>query len=63
MDIREEDRHKTAFAIPDGEQWQWRKLAFGLSNAPSTFARLMQMIFLGLLWKIVILYLDDVICN
>ena len=63
VDIREEDRHKTAFAIPGGEQWQWRKLAFGLCNAPSTFTRLMQMVFSGLLWKIVILYLDDIICH
>ena len=63
MDIQEEDRHKTAFAIPGGEQWQWPKLAFGLCNAPSIFTRLMQMVFLGLLWKIVILFLDDIICN
>lgn len=63
IDISEEDRHLTAFAIPGGEQWQWRKLAFGLCNAPSTFTRLMQMVFSGLLWKIVILYLDDIICH
>ena len=63
VDTREEDRNKTAYAIPGGEQWQWRKLAFGLCNAPSTFTNLMQMVFLGLLWKIVILYLDDMICN
>ena len=63
VDIAEEDRHLTAFAIPGGEQWQWRKLAFGLCNAPSTFTRLMQMVFSGLLWKIVILYLDDIICH
>ena len=63
IDIAEEDRHLTAFTIPGGEQWQWRKLAFGLCNAPSTFTRLMQMVFSGLLWKIVILYLDDIICH
>ena len=61
--IAEEDWHLTAFAIPGGEQWQSRKLAFGLCNAPSTFTRLMQMVFSGLLWKIVILYLDDIISH
>ena len=63
LDIAEQDRHLTAFSIPGGEQWQWKKLAFGLCNAPSTFTRLMQMVFSGLLWKIVILYLDDIICH
>ena len=62
MDIWEEDIHKTAFAIPGGELWQWRKLAFGLCNAPSMFTRL-QMVFSGLLCTIVILYLDDIICH
>ena len=36
IDIAEEDRHLTAFSVPGGEQWRWRKLAFGLCNAPST---------------------------
>ena len=54
VNIAEEDRNLTAFAIPGGEQWQWRKLAYGLCNAPSTFTCLMQMVFSGLLWKIVI---------
>ena len=63
LDIAEQDRHLTAFSIPGGEQWQWKKLAFGLCNAPSNFTRLMQMVFSGLLWEIVILYLDDIICH
>ncbi|MCG8048838.1 MAG: RNA-directed DNA polymerase, partial [Candidatus Thiodiazotropha taylori] len=63
VDIAEENRHLTAFSIPGGEQWQWRKLAFGLCNSPSTFTRLMQMVFSGLLWKVVVLYLDDIICH
>ena len=63
VDIDESDRHKTAFSIPGGEQWQWRRLAFGLCNSPATFTRLMQMVFSGLLWKTVIIYLDDIICQ
>lgn len=63
VDIDPNDRHKTAFSIPGGEQWQWRRLAFGLCNSPATFTRLMQMVFSGLLWKTVIIYLDDIICQ
>ena len=63
VDIDENDRYKTAFSIPGGQQWQWKRLAFGLCNAPATFTRLMQMVFNGLLWKFIIIYLDDIICH
>ena len=63
VDIDESDRHKTAFSIPGGTQYQWKHLAFGLSNAPATFTKLVQMIFAGLLWSMVIIYLDDIICH
>ena len=34
-------------------------MAFGLCNAPSTFARLMELVLKGLHWKICLIYLDD----
>ena len=61
-EIKEEDRPKTAFSIPGGEQWMWKRMAFGLCNAPATFTRLTQIVFSGLIWKTLILYLDDLIC-
>ena len=57
------NRHLAAFSLPGCVQWQWRKLAFGLCNAPSMFSRLMQLVCPGLIWKIVLLYLDDIICH
>jgi hypothetical protein len=60
VDIDEKDRSKTAFSIPGGQQWQWKRLAFGLCNAPVTFTCLMQMIFTEMLWNTVIIYLDDI---
>ena len=34
-------------------------MPFGLCNAPSTFQRVVQFIFAGMLWKEVLAYLDD----
>ena len=36
IDLAEKDREKTAFATPDG-LYQFRKLSFGLTNAPACF--------------------------
>ncbi len=35
-------------------------MPFDLTNAPGTFRRLMDKVFQGLLWKIVVVYLDDI---
>ena len=36
-------------------------MPFGLCNAPSTFERVMEQVFQGMHWKILLLYLDVVI--
>ena len=40
---------------------KWRILPFGLSNAPSTFPRLVELVLWGILWEICLVYLDDII--
>lgn len=60
-EIDEDSRPKTAFSLQGGQQWQFRKLAFGLANSPSVFTRLVQMVFKGLIWNTLVLYLDDII--
>ena len=52
---------KTAFSIPGSGLWQWRVLPFGLINSPSMFERLMERVFAGLTFLILLLYLDDII--
>ena len=43
IDVAEEDWENTAFATPDG-LYHFRKLSFGLTNAPACFMRVMHLI-------------------
>jgi len=58
IQIKEEDRYKTAFTVPFG-QYEWNVMPFGLKNAPSEFQRIMNDIF-NPLSKFTIVYIDDV---
>ena len=54
------DIKKTAFITRQG-QFEWKVLTFGFCNAPSTFQRVMNQAFKGLLDKGVVVYLDDIL--
>ena len=60
LEMHPKDRHKTAFITKYG-LFEYSKLPFGLCNAPGTFQRCMELIFRGLQWKTVLIYLDDII--
>lgn len=51
---------KSAFVVPGG-LYQLEVMPFGLCNAPSTFEKLMENILTGLQWKMLLIYLDNVI--
>jgi hypothetical protein len=58
--IKEQDVPKTAFRTQLG-LFQWRVLPMGITNAPSTFQRVMNNVFRGLLNEAVLVYLDDLL--
>ena len=58
--MRSEDAAKTAFRTADG-LFEFTVMRFGLRNAPATFQRLMDVVFSGLKWQGLLVYLDDII--
>ena len=58
--MEEKDIQKTAFAWK-GQLFEYKRMPFGLCNAPSTFQGTMDAILQKDKWKIAIPYLDDVI--
>ena len=54
-----DDKEKTAFTTPSG-LYEFDVLPFGLSNAPATFQRLMDVVLAGLKWHNLLVYLDDI---
>lgn len=58
--IKKEDQHKTAFITEYG-LFEWTRMSFGFSNAPSVFQRAMDMVFGDM--QEVLIYLDDIVIS
>ena len=59
--IKEADKHKTAFSVGPLGFFECNRMAFGLTNAPATFQRLMERCMGELHLKECLIYLDDII--
>ncbi|TQD93529.1 hypothetical protein C1H46_020876 [Malus baccata] len=56
--VAPEDQEKTTFTCPFGT-FAYRRMPFGLCNAPATFQRCMMSIFTGLVEHVVEVFMDD----
>ena len=60
-EIKEEDKYKTAFTVGPLGFYECNRMAFGLTNAPASFQRLMERCIGDLNLKECLIYLDDII--
>ncbi|XP_073687797.1 uncharacterized protein [Garra rufa] len=60
IEMEETDKHKTAFVCPQGF-WEFNRMPQGITNAPSSFQRLMERCMGDLNRKKVLVFIDDLI--
>ena len=61
VEIDEADKHKTAFTIGNLGFFECNRMAFGLTNAPATFQRLMECCMGEMNLKECLIFLDDIL--
>ena len=60
LPLHPDTKHKSSFITQQG-QYQWNRMPFGLSNATTTFQMTMSKVFGDLIFKSVLIYVDDII--
>ena len=60
VEMDKESQEKTAFVTHKG-LFEFNVMPYGLTNAPATFQRLMDIVLAGLKWQCCLVYIDDVV--
>lgn len=60
LEVDPNDISKTAFSTPYGH-YEYKRMPFGLKNAPATFQRVMDSVLCGLQGERCFVYLDDIV--
>ena len=61
VEMNEDDKSKTAFSVDNLGFYECNRMAFGLTNAPATFQRLMERCMGELNLKECLIFLDDIL--
>lgn len=61
IEVEENSRQYTAFTVPGRGLFQFRRMPFGLSNAPATWQRFIEKVLGPELEPYVFVYLDDIV--
>ena len=61
VEVDEADKHKTAFTVGNMGFFECNRMAFGLTNAPATFQRLMEHCMGEMNLKECLIFLDDIL--
>lgn len=59
--MAEESKQYTAFCTPDGAQYEFNVMPFGLKNARATFQKMVQHVLAGYVGEFCMAYLDDIV--
>jgi hypothetical protein len=60
INIQEDHKESTGFAVPSSH-YEFNRLPFGLSNSPSNFQRLMDVVLKNLVGSECFIFLEDII--
>ena len=60
--VKESDIEKTAFSTSKGGLYEYLVMPMGMCGSANSFQRCVELVFRGLNWRTLLVYMDDIIC-